>query len=74
MFLNRSSECGEITSVTKHVILDCLEDLFQGWVELEVAVEMTVAKIFDVLREISEEEDILIADLASNFDLYENFN
>jgi hypothetical protein len=73
VFLNRSSECGEITSVTKHVVLDCFEDLFQGRVELEVAVEVTVAEIFDVLSEIAEEENVLIADLASNLDLYKKF-
>jgi hypothetical protein len=38
-------------------------------VAVEVAVEMAVAQLLDIFGQVAEEEDVLFADLASDFDL-----
>ena len=59
----------EITLVAEGVALDGIEDTLQLWVDLEVAVEVTVAEILDVFGEVAEEEDVLLADFTGDFDL-----
>lgn len=62
-------EGGEGAGVAKRSLLDLVEDFGERFVELVVAVNMSVAEIVDVFGEVAEEEDVLLADLAGDFDL-----
>jgi len=55
----------ELASIAKSAGSNGIEDTFQLWVDLEVAVEMGVAQIFDVFGEIPKKEDIVLADLPN---------
>jgi len=46
-----------------------VEDCREIRVEFEAAIEMPVPDIFDVLGQVTEEEDVLFADFAGYFDL-----
>lgn len=69
VFDDSVDECGKGACVTEGALLDFVEDLGEGLVELVVSVDVGVAKVFDVLRKITEEEDVVLADLASDLDL-----
>lgn len=69
VLFDRAYERGEIGFVAEHVVFDCIEDALQLWVQLEVAVEVSVAQVLDVFGEIAEEEDVLLADFAGDLDL-----
>jgi hypothetical protein len=49
--------------------LDRLEDFEEVWVEGVGAVVVGVAEVFDVFGEVPEEEDVVLSDLAGDFDL-----
>lgn len=70
MLFNRRSECGEVGCVAKHVVFDRFEHLRQLRVELEVSVEVPVAELLDVFGKCAEEEDVLLADFAGDFNLW----
>lgn len=61
---------GEDGEPGKTYALDQVKDLLERRVELEVAaVGVLVAKVLDVLAERAEEEDVLLANLARDFNL-----
>ena len=62
-------ECREGARITKHTALDGVEDLFEFFVELVVAVDVGVAELVDIFGEVAEEEDVVFADFAGDFDL-----
>lgn len=59
----------EVSFVAEHVVFNCGEHALQLWVQLEVAIEVSVAQVLDVFGEIAEEEDVLLADFAGDLDL-----
>ena len=59
----------EAACVSESTTFDGIEHFGEVGVELEVAVVVGVAEIFDVLGEVTEEEDVGFADLASDFDV-----
>lgn len=69
VLLDRRSERGKVSCVAKHVVLNGLEDLLQGGVQLEVTIEVTVTEIFNIFSKISKEEDVLVTNLSGYFDL-----
>lgn len=69
MLFDRGCQSGEVTLIAEGVTLDGIEDTLQLWIELEIAVEVTVAEILDVFGEIAEEEYVLFTDFTGNFDL-----
>lgn len=69
VLLDGIGEGGEVARVAKCVALDCVEDALQLGVKLEIAVEVSVTEILDVFSEVAEEEDVLFADFAGDFDL-----
>lgn len=62
-------EGAELARVAKGAFADGVEDGLQGGVELETAVPVSVAQVFDVFGEVAEEEDVVFADFARNFDV-----
>lgn len=70
VLLDGVRERGEIIFVAEHIVLDSVKDALELRVQLEVAVEVSVAELFDILGEIAEEEDVLLADFAGDFDLW----
>lgn len=63
------AEGGEAAGVAEHAAFDGVEDFLKVLVELEGTVGVGVTEVFDVFGEIAEEEDVIFADLARNFDL-----
>jgi len=55
--------------ITKGARRDAIKDGRELGLKLVVVVQMAVAKILDILREVTEKEDILFANFASDFDL-----
>ncbi len=66
---NSVDQSREGAFVTESAFLDGLENLGQIWVDLILAVEVVMAEILNVLRQIAEEEDILVSSLAGDLDL-----
>jgi hypothetical protein len=57
-----------LPSIAKDALADRLEHILQHGVEVEILVVVCMTEIFDVLAEVAEEEDVLLADLSG--DLY----
>jgi hypothetical protein len=70
MLDNRVDKSRESGLVTKHAGVDGVEDLLEFGIELIFTIVMGVAEVLDVLGEVAEEEDVLVAGLASYFDLF----
>jgi hypothetical protein len=69
MFFDGGGKSGEVGLVAEGVVLDGVEDALQLWVQLEVAVEVTVAEVLDIFGKVAEEEDVLLSDFTGDFDL-----
>ena len=69
MFSNAADEGRECSYVAKLAALNYVEDLLQLRVDLILAIVVCVAKVFNILCQIAEEKDVLIARLARDFDL-----
>ena len=66
---NAIDEGGKLVRVAKATGLDSVEDLAEAFVQFVFAVEVLVAEVFNVFGEVTEEEDVRVADLTSDFDL-----
>ena len=69
MLVDGVDKGGEVALVAECAALDGVEDFLELGVELEIAVEVVVTEIFDVFGEVAEEEDVLFADFAGDFNL-----
>ncbi len=63
---NKSSEA---RSITKGVGFNGVEDFEKIWVKSVRAVVMGVTQVFNVFCKVSEEKDVVFADLTSDFNL-----
>ena len=59
----------EAVRVAEPTALDGVKDFGEVRVEFEVAVGVGVAEVFDVLGEVTEEEDVGLADFAGDLDV-----
>lgn len=59
----------EVIGLTKHAALDRLENLLQTRVDLVRAVCVGMTQVFDILREVAEKEDVILADLTGDLNL-----
>ena len=59
----------EGAGVAKGARVDAVEYGSKSRVELVLLVEVSVAELVDVLGEVAEKEDVVLADLAGNFNL-----
>lgn len=66
-------ERGELAGVAEGAGCDGVEDFGEVRVEVEAAVEVAVAELFDVFGEVAEEEDVLFADFAGDFNLFTEY-
>jgi hypothetical protein len=62
-------EGAELGRVAEHAFTDDFEDAREVWVELEVAVPVRVAQVFDVLGQVAEEEDVVFADFSCDLNV-----
>jgi hypothetical protein len=69
MLFDSGDESRESACVTKSTFLDFIKDLGEIRVEDMWTVGVGVAEIFDVFGEIAEEEDVVLADFACDFNL-----
>ncbi len=63
------AEGGEPVGVAKGAGFDGVNDFGEGRIEVEGAVVVGVAEVFDVFGEVSKEEDVGFADFAGDFNL-----
>lgn len=64
--IDESAEC---ICVTEHAVLDGVEHILKVGVELELGVEVGVAEILDIFREVAKQEDVLLANLSCDLDV-----
>lgn len=69
MILNSTDQGTESTLIAESTILDAVEDLDKLRVDAVVAIEMGMSEILNILREVTEEENILFANLTSDLDV-----
>ena len=62
-------ERGEGTGLPKSTLFNLIKDLGKGFVEMVIAIDVGVAQIVDVFGEVAEEENVVLADFARDFDL-----
>ena len=62
-------EAGEGARVAESTGLDAFEDFVEFFVQSVCAVDVAVAEVFNFLGEIAEEEDVIFADFAGDFNL-----
>ena len=60
---------GELFRIAECALLDRLEHALEHGVEVEFGVEVSVSQIFDVFGQVAEEEDVVLADFARDFDV-----
>ena len=60
----------EVASITERAASNCIKYFSQVRVKPEIAVEMSVAKLFDIFRQIAEEENVLLSNLSGDLDLH----
>ena len=58
----------ELSCVAESATADRGEDLLELGVEVEFAVEVGVAEVFDIFGEVAEQEDVVFADFAGDLD------
>jgi hypothetical protein len=71
MFHDAIDQCRELASISEGTFLDSIKDLGQAFIELVCPIDMPVAEILDILSEVTKQEDVVLADLASNLNLQE---
>ena len=64
-----ADEGGELVRVAESVRLDGVEDFDQVRVHGVTAVVVRVPEVFHVFGKVAEEEDVVFADFAGDFDL-----
>lgn len=69
MLHNAVNKGGESTSITESAVPNFVKDGSESWIELILAVQVAVTKVIDVFGQISEEEDVVLANLAGDFNL-----
>jgi hypothetical protein len=69
MFGNAADEGRKWSYVAKLAVLNYVEDFLQRRVDLILAIEVCVAKVFNILCQITEEKNVLVARLPRDFDL-----
>jgi hypothetical protein len=62
-------QCREGLRIAKGTVMDAVENSGESRVQLVVLVEVSVTEIVDVFSEVAEEEDVVLANLACNFNL-----
>jgi hypothetical protein len=69
MLFDRRNQGRERGGIAKRALLDSVEYTLQLRVQLEAAIEVSMAEVLHIFCEVAEEEDVLLANLTSNFDL-----
>ena len=59
----------ESAGIAEHAVLDGIEDLLELLIKMVIAVHVGMAELIDIFGEIAEEEDVVLTDLAGDFDL-----
>ena len=68
---DRVAKGAESAGIAKTPAFDGVKDLSEIRVKFEGAIVMSMAEIFNVFGQVAEEEDVIFADFASDFDLYQ---
>lgn len=59
-------QSAELACIAESAAAHGLKDTLELRIDLKAAVEVAVTKVFDVLSEVAEKEDIVLADLAGD--------
>lgn len=71
MILDGGDESRERSNVAKGVGLDAVKHGLELRIHRRFVVGMCVTQVFDVFGEVAEEEDVVLADFAGDFDLHD---
>lgn len=66
---NTVEQRAECSSIAETTFVDLVKHLGELRLELVVLVQMCVAQVLDILCEVTEEKNVLLANLACNLDL-----
>ena len=69
MVHDRIAKSREMASVTKHTSFDGVEYLLKVFVQLKLAVSMSMAEVFHILSKIAKEKYVALSNLACDLDL-----
>lgn len=69
MIDNGVDEGAELSGVAEGAVADGVEDTLELGVELEAAVEVVVAEIFDIFGQVAKEEDVIFADFPRDLNI-----
>ena len=69
MVPDRRDQRGKVVRLAKRLLLDGLEDLLEVGVDRMRPVRVRVPEVFNVLSEVAEKEDVVLADLPSDLNL-----
>lgn len=58
-----------MTSIAEHIALDSVKYLLEIFVQFEFAVCVSMAEVFHILGKVTEEENIILSDLACDLNL-----
>jgi hypothetical protein len=67
---DRRDERGEAVSWAERAFLDFIKYPGQGFVQYETGIAVSMSELFDVFGKIAEKENIIITDLARDFNLF----
>lgn len=66
---NAVDQSAELACIAERPVADGVKNARQLRVELEAAVEVVVTEIFDILGEITEQEDVVLADFSGDLNV-----
>lgn len=69
MILDGTNQGAERVGVTKYSVLDHFKDLCETWIKFMSAVGMCVTKFVHILSQVTKEEDVVLSNLTSDFNL-----
>jgi hypothetical protein len=69
MLNNPIHESREVIGIAKGALLDGVEDVAEGFIKLVSPIHVSVTEILHVLRQIAEEEDVVLANFSRDFNL-----
>jgi len=69
MVADSGDQRAKVPRLSERALLNLIEYLDEIRVECVCAIRVRVAEVLDILREVAEEEDVVLSNLARNFNL-----
>jgi hypothetical protein len=69
VILDSSNKSSKATGIPECPLLDLLKDLCEVWIKFVGAIVVSMAKIFDIFSQVSEQKDVVLSNFTGDFDL-----